>query len=107
MDDVLMCSWLKKKAANTSNTKEIKTMFENLKTQMTSAFRSNQLVVCIYKRTQYVLVDMHDYNREAFFVRNTPESIARFNANSFECGDELALNDFELTSLKVSGLQAY
>jgi len=82
-------------------------MFEDLKAKMASAFRQNQLVVCIYKHTQYVLVDMNDFNREAFFIRNTPESIARFNANSFECGDELALSNSDLATLKVFGLQAY
>ena len=82
-------------------------MFEKLKAQMSNAFRQNQLVVCVYKRTQYLLVDMHDYNREAFFIRNTPETIARFKANNFEYGDELSLSDSELSSLKVSGLQAY
>ena len=82
-------------------------MFEKLKTQMANAFRQNQLVVCVYKRTQYLLVDTYDYGREAFFIRNTPECIARFKANCFESGDELALSDSELSSLKVSGLQAY
>jgi hypothetical protein len=79
-------------------------MFTALKNQMTEAFKSNQAVVCTYKRRQYLLVDIDTYWNSAWLVRNTPESIARYNANDLICGDELSLNDFELEDIKVLGL---
>jgi hypothetical protein len=79
-------------------------MFHELLKKMTDAFKSNQVLVCSYKRRKYLLINMDDYWREVKLIRNKPDSIARYKANSYEYGDELVLVADEIDDLKHIGL---
>ena len=79
-------------------------MFHELRQQAVNAFKSNQVLRCTYKRRQYLLIDVDTYWQSAQLLRNTPESIANYQANNFVCGDELSLQGFEIEELKVLGL---
>lgn len=81
-------------------------MFYALKAAMENAMKTNQAVVCVFNRRQYLLVDMDSYWREARLLRKTAQSIARYQANQFEYGDEKVLTGDDFDNVKIIGLAA-